>query len=137
MESFQFNKSNLCIQSNNTELPVKVFDADNSNDFGIIKTMSVKLTPEELCIKEKINDLLKDLNQYTQNNNYENDTSVKILCDNLSIVYNKFGGNHGNIQSYNNYIPIIRPPKLKRYDYRAHILVPLEESYNEQNEYNK
>ena len=97
---------------------------------------------EELCIKDKIKELFNHLKQYIQNNNYENDAFMKTLCDDLSIVYNTIGGEHGNTyaisrhsaqggqQSYNTSSPYIKPPKLKRYNHSAHILNPLVESFN-------
>ena len=133
MESFPLNDNGL---------PVEAFDADDSSEVELLKMKSVKLTPEELCIKDKINELFKDLNQYIQTNNYENDACMKTLCDDLSIVYNKIGGEHDNTyalsrhstqgdeQSYNTSSPFIKPPKLKRYNHCAHIIKPLDEFFN-------
>lgn len=103
---------------------------------------------EELCIKDKIKLLFNQLKQYIQNNNYENDAFMKTLCDDLSIVYNTIGDYHGNAyaisrhsaqggqQSYNTSSPFIKPPKLKRYNHRAHILGPYDSFNNNAGERN-
>ena len=104
---------------------------------------------KELCIKDKIKLLFNQLKRFIQDNDYENDAFLKTLCDDLSIVYNTIEDYHGNAyaisrhsaqggqQSYNTSSPFIKPPKLKRYNHRSHILVPIDDSFNNNLDENK
>lgn len=88
---------------------------------------------EKVSTKKNIKSLFKIITEYIQKNHYEDDTFIKTLCDDLSIVYNTIGMEDGNTyaisrhsaqgaqQSYNITTPYIKPPKLKRNDHFAHI----------------
>jgi Mg-chelatase subunit ChlD len=89
---------------------------------------------EKVSVKNNIKSLFKIITEYIQKNHYEDDAFMKTLCDDLSIVYNTIGMEYGNTyaisrhsaqggqQSYNITTPLIKPPKLKRYDHLTHML---------------